>query len=265
MAFLAALAAAALLPGFTPVAAGPNGGQVLSGPIPGTQQPGWVYLPPGFSATGHYRTVYLLHGMPGSPSEFVDGANLLGWADPQIAAGAVPPFIAVMPAAGPTPRYNGEWAGRWGRAIVDGVVPWADAHLPTIRSAWARTIAGISAGGFGAADIALRHPGLFGTVESWSGYFDPLHDGPFKTASRATLAANDPPLLARTEATRLRSDGTRFFLSTGPYHSHWFRPVQTVDFAHELAGLGVRARLVRIAQAKGEYRTQLADGLDWAL
>jgi hypothetical protein len=41
--------------------------------------------------------------------------------------------------------------------------------------------------------------------------------------------------------------------------------VQTVDFAHELAGLGVRARLVRIAQAKGEYRTQLADGLDWAL
>ena len=265
MVFLAALAAAALLPGFTPVAAGPNGGQVLSGPLPGTEQPGWVYLPPGFSTTIHYRTVYLLHGMPGSPSEFVDGANLLGWADAQIAAGGVPAFIAVMPAAGPTPGYNGEWAGRWARALVDGVMPWVDSHLPTIRSAAARTIAGISAGGFGAADIALRHPGLFGTVESWSGYFDPLHDGPFKNASRSTLAANDPRRLVPAEAATLRADGTRFFLSTGPFHSHWFRPAQTVDFARELAGLGVRERLVRLAQAKGEYRTQLADGLAWAL
>jgi hypothetical protein len=106
---------------------------------------------------------------------------------------------------------------------------------------------------------------MFGTVESWSGYFKPLHDGPFKTASAATLDANDPVLLARSEAQRLRADHTRFFLSTGPYHSHWFRPAQTVDFAHELAHLGVRERLVRVAQAKGEYRVQLAAGLGWAL
>ena len=265
MAFLAALVASAVLPGFAPVAAGPNGGQVLAGPIPGTERPGYVYLPPGFSTGGHYRTVYLLHGMPGSPSEFVAGASLLAWADPAIADGKVPAFIAVMPAAGPLPRYNGEWAGPWETALVDHVVPWADANLPTIPTRSGRILAGLSAGGFGAADIALRHPNVFGTAESWSGYFTPLHDGPFKHATTAVLAANDPVLLARSEARRLRALGVRFFVSTGPFHSHWFKPAQTVDFAHELSSLGVRERLLVVASAKGEYRVQLAAGLAWAL
>jgi enterochelin esterase-like enzyme len=262
---LAVLAAAVVLPGFAPVATGPNGGQVLSGPLPGTERAGYVYLPPGFSEAKHYRVVYLLHGMPGSPSEFLVGAGLLDWADPQIVAGAEPAFIAVMPAAGPRQQYNGEWAGPWERALVRRVVPWVDAHLPTEQSAPGRVLAGLSAGGFGAVDIALRNPGVFGTVESWSGYFTPLHDGPFKHASKQVLAENDPVLLARGDAARLRANGVRFFLSTGPYHSHWFRPAQTVDFARELHRLGVRERLMRVAKAKGEYGAQLAAGLGWAL
>jgi enterochelin esterase-like enzyme len=263
--FLAALAVAALVPGFTPVAAGPDGGQVLTGSIPGTERAGYVYLPPGFSRREHYRVVYLLHGMPGSPSEFIAGASFLTWADRAIASGAVPAFLAVMPAAGPRPQYDGEWAGPWERALVDRVVPWVDASLPTDASPRGRVLAGLSAGGFGAVDIALRNPGTFGTVESWSGYFTPLHDGPFEHASKQLLAANDPVLLARADAPRLRAAGVRFFLSTGPYHSHWFRPAQTVDFARELHGLGIRERLLRIAQAKGEYGVQLAAGLGWAL
>ena len=31
---------------------------------------------------------------------------------------------------------------------------------------------------------ALRNPGVFGTAESWSGYFQPLHDGPFDRPRR---------------------------------------------------------------------------------
>jgi S-formylglutathione hydrolase FrmB len=265
VAILAALLTAAILPGFTPVAVGPSGGQVLTGPLPGTGRPGYVYLPPGFSPLQRYPTAYLLHGMPGSPSEFVDGAGLLDWADGAIGLGVVRPFIAVMPAAGTTPYYNGEWAGPWERALVDDVVPWVDASLPTIRRPRDRVLAGLSAGGFGAYDIALRNPGRFGVVESWSGYFAPLHDGPFKGATQNLLDANDPRLLARTEAARLRADGTRFFLSTGPFHSHWFRPAQTTGYARELMRLGLPVRLLTVASAKGEYSTQLADGLAWAL
>jgi enterochelin esterase-like enzyme len=263
VAFLAALAAATILPGFTPVASGPHGGTVLQGVLPGTERPGLVYLPPGFPNAGHDRTVYLLHGMPGSPSEFIDGAGFLQWADDAIAAGRVRSFVAVMPAAGSRDRYDGEWAGPWERALVERVVPWIDAHLPV--SPANRVLAGLSAGGFGAADIALRNPGVFGVVESWGGYFKPLRDGPFKHATRALLSANDPRALVRTTVTALRANGTRFFLSTGPFHSHWFRPSQTVDFAGELRSLGLPVRFMRVAQAKGEWTEQLAAGLGWAL
>ena len=76
--------------------------------------------------------------------------------------------------------------------MVDDVVPFVDAHLATVAAPKGRVLAGFSAGGFGAVYIALRHPGLFGAVESWSGYFHPLRDGPFKHDTTAQLRANDP-------------------------------------------------------------------------
>jgi hypothetical protein len=111
VATLAALVAAAVLPGFTPFAAGPDGGQVLRGTFPGGGRPGFVYLPPGFDASVRYPVIYLLHGMPGSPSEYLDGTQLAEFADDGISAGRLRPFIAILPAAGPNRGYNGEWAG----------------------------------------------------------------------------------------------------------------------------------------------------------
>ena len=250
--------------GFSPVAAGPAGGSVLQGIFPGTERPGDVYLPPGFTRTQRYPVVYLLHGMPGSPDEYLDGTGLVDFADGAIASGAVRPFIAVMPAAGPRRRYNGEWAGPWERGLVVQTVPWVDENLPTIATPDGRVIAGLSAGGYGAVDIAVRHPTLFGAAESWSGYFAPLHDGPFKQAGAATLAAHDPTLLVRDERRLLRRDGLRFFLSSGPSHSHWFKEAATVDFARELGSLGLPVRLRLYPTERGEWREQLAAGLTWA-
>jgi enterochelin esterase-like enzyme len=262
---LSILAAAALLPGFAPFAAGPAGGTVQTGVFPGEQRPGFVYLPPGFDRSQRYPVVYLLHGMPGTPTEYLAGTDLAHWADTEIEQGAIEPFIAVMPAAGPDPRYNGEWAGRIAAPLVDEIVPWVDAHLPTVATRSGRVIAGLSAGGFGAVDIALRHPSLFGAVEAWSAYFSPLHDGPFRHAPRTVLAANDPTKLAPALAATLREDHTRFFLSTGPGHSHWFKPKQTLAFARELHRLGVPVSYHAYANARGEWRAQFDTGLAWAL
>jgi hypothetical protein len=170
-----------------------------------------------------------------------------------------------MPAAGPTEHYNGEWAGPWERYLVDDVVPWIDGHLPTIATGAGRTIAGLSAGGYGATDIGLRGPRMFGTIESWSGYFHPLHDGPFKDASPAELAANDPALLAAEQAPALRALGTRVFVGSGPNHSHWFKEQESIDFAHELQRLAVRHTLVLETDRGRQYGLQLAAGLVWAL
>jgi enterochelin esterase-like enzyme len=259
------LAAASLLPGFTPYAAGPAGGSVQTGVFPGEQRPGFVYLPPGFTRSHRYPVVYLLHGMPGTPTEYLDGTDLANWADTEIDGGSVRPFIAVLPAAGPDAGYNGEWAGSIAAALVHEIVPFVDAHLPTIATPAGRVIAGVSAGGFGAVDIALRHPGLFGTVEAWSAYFSPLHDGPLKHASRRVLAANDPTKLVPALAATLRRDKMRFFLSTGPGHSHWFKPQQTVAFTRELRQAGVTTSYHAYANAKGEWRAQFDTGLSWAL
>jgi len=261
---VATLLASVVLTGFTQTATGPAGGQVLTGTFPGTAREGFVYLPPGFDRTKHYPVVYLLHGMPGSPSEYLYGTQLPEFADTQIEAGRLRPFIAVVPAAGTQPKYNGEWAGPWEDALVDRIVPWVDANLPAIASPRGRVIAGLSAGGYGAIDIAVRHPDVFGAVESWSGYFSPLHDGPFKGATREMLAAHDPMLLVRSERARLQLAGTRFFVSSGPSHSHWFREGQTVSFARELRGLGLPVELRLFSSQRGEWRDQLDAGLGWA-
>jgi S-formylglutathione hydrolase FrmB len=259
-----ALVASFVLAGFTPVAAGPAGGNVLTGTFPGTARLGYVYLPPGYRSTGSYPVVYLLHGMPGSPSEYLDGTDLAQFADQAIAAGRIRPFIAVIPAAGTRGRYNGEWAGPWEDALVDRIVPWVDAHLPTIADSRGRVIAGLSAGGFGAIDIALRHPQLFGTAESWSGYFTPLHDGPFRGVSQRVLAGHDPTKLVRTERGAVRRAGVRFFVSSGPSHSHWFREADTVAFARELGSLGLPVQLLLFPTLRGEWRDQFDAGLTWA-
>lgn len=168
-----------------------------------------------------------------------------------------------MPAAGPDHRYNGEWAGPWEEEVLDTVL-FVAAHLSTIASARGRVIAGLSAGGFGALYIGLRHPKLFGALESWSGYFHPLRDGPFKHATKAELAAGDPTSLIASDAPTLAALRTRFFLSSGPYHSHWFRPSDTRAFAAALARLGLPVRTLYYPTALGEWRAQLDAGLRWA-
>jgi enterochelin esterase-like enzyme len=200
--------AALLPPSWTEIQTGPDGGAVWQGVIPnryvaGATRPSVVYVPPDAGSGGRYPVMYLLHGLPGSPYSFVDGLRLASIADRLIVAGRVRPFIAVMPSANTAVLYKGEWTGARESFLVDNVVPWVDAHLPTIPSARGRSIAGLSAGGYGAIDIGLRHAGLFGVLESWSGYF------------RATVSADDPSLLVERKAALLRRLGTRFFLSCG--------------------------------------------------
>jgi S-formylglutathione hydrolase FrmB len=262
----ALVAAAIALPGFHAVPQQPpDGGILLNGAIPFAQQQvnrGYVYLPPGYTAARRYPVVYLLHGMPGSPDEYVYSLHLASWADAQITAGSLQPFIAVVPSA--SQRTSAEWAGPWEQYLVHDVVPWVDAHLPTIPARRGRVIAGLSAGGFGAVDIGLRHPGVFGRIVSWSGYFHPLHDGIFKHADGATLAANDPWLLYQRELGTLRRDRTSFFLSTGPPHSHLEKPQETIDFAHALARVGLPVDAMRFRSRRGHWGFEFHAGMRWA-
>ena len=92
------------------------------------------------------------------------------------------------------------------------------------------------------------------------GYFQPLRDGPLGIPGSRVLAANDPTLLV-AETPLLHRLGTRFFVGSGPSHSHWFKEQGTIDFAHELQRLGLPHALLLDPLSEGQYGVQLADGL----
>jgi len=264
--------AASLLPAsFVQVGSGPAGGTVWFGRIPdpglpALQRSSIVYLPPHSSSAARYPVIYLLQGFRGSPWQFASGLQLAAVADRAIASGAVRPFIAVAPPAGLTRKYDGEWAGAWESYVVHDVVPWVDANLPTIPARSQRVIAGLSAGGFGAVDIGLRHPGLFRTLESWSGYFRPLHDGPFRGAGPRRLAEHNPSLLVRNNARFLRTTGVRFYLSSGSTHDRK-TAAAAVRFAGELAALHLPHVLYLRPGGHDSrfWRLQLPEALRYAL
>ena len=247
-------------PGFREYASGPAGGAIWRGPIPGASRPSMIYVPPGYSPSDRYPVVYLLSGMPGSPWSYVRSLSLASVADTLIARGRARPFVAVMPVAGPSGHYDGEWAGPWEDYVVRDVVPWVSAHLAVSGD---RTIAGLSAGGYGAVDIALRHPTLFDRVAAWGGYFRPFRDGPFRGASPRVLAAHDPTALVRREAPLLRARGVELFVSSGPGHGAVTKAA-TTRFARLLRELRLPYRLELLAAKRGMWERQLVDGLAWA-
>jgi enterochelin esterase-like enzyme len=249
-------AATALPPSWRLSATGPGGGSVWTGTIPNpgdrAERPSAVYLPPGFTSARRYPVLYLLHGLPGAPASYWGGLRLAPVLDGLIAARRAVPMIVVLPAGADSEKA--EWAGRWERFVVRDVVPWVDGHLPTIRTASARVLGGLCAGGFGAMDIGLRNPGVFGGLESWEGYFAPVfHDGPFVGKPATYLAANDPTLLVRRDAARLRRSGVGFYVSVGGNHANVLR-AWSLRFAALLSTLHLEHTLWRLpARDRGHF------------
>src|SRR6267378_4411486 len=131
-----------------------------------------VLVPRGYdpSSSTRYPVLYLLHGALGSyrdwPAHGVEG--LVG--DTRM--------IVVMPDDGPDGSYS-DWYGSelielgqppaWESFHTSELVPWIDAHYPTIAAPGGRSIAGLSAGGEGAMKYAAAHPGVFGAAGEFSG------------------------------------------------------------------------------------------------
>ncbi len=264
-------AARAVAPaGFSLLFSGPDGGTVWSGRIPGRAVPderrqALVYLPPDARRSRRYPLVVLLHGLRGSPYSFAGGLRIAALADPLVRARRVRAFIAVMPPAGLKLSFDGEWTGAWERYVIDDVIPWADARLPVERAGASRTIAGLSAGGFGAIDMALRHPGTFGVAESWSGYFDAPHDGSLRDATPVERDEHSPSWLLEHDRARVAREGLRMLVSAGagePVVLH-----ATRAFAAELARDHLPSRLLVVPGGHDgrQWRAVLGQGLRYAL
>ena len=196
---------------------------VTSAALGGRTQPVDVYLPPGYAShpAKRYAVLYLLHGEPGRPGAFLETVRMGVVEDELTALHRAQPLILVMPFGSTGSFTDKEWANgvgrneQWETFLARDVVHAVDARFRTIRAGYARGIAGLSEGGYGAINIAIHHPREFSLVESWSGYetADPLRS--IFGTSKALLRRNTPLDTLPAAAPTLRRSRTFFWLYTG--------------------------------------------------
>lgn len=173
-----------------------------------------VYLPAGYeTTTKRYPVFYYLHGLGGDERNWIDGGKLDRAAD---ALGLE--AIVVMPdgddgfyadSAKPVDydacikdgtglffpqrpkRATCIRASKYETYITQDLVPWIDATYRTIATREARAIAGLSMGGFGALQLAMRHPDLFAAAASHSGVDALLYAGPVPYAKGKVVLETD--------------------------------------------------------------------------
>ena len=78
--------------------------------------------------------------------------------------------------------------------LINDLIPSIEAHFRVVPDQAHRAIGGLSAGGYGAANLALRHPGEFGVALVLGGDLQP--EVTAFGANQAALIANDPLRLA---------------------------------------------------------------------
>lgn len=198
-----------------------------------------VYLPPGYGdTTMRCPVAYLLHPWGQDERYWTRFLRLHEAADHLIEAGALPPFVAAMPqgdksffinAADPGGDFSPvvrldpdhfagalDGYGDYGDYLLEDVIPTVEREFRVIASRAARTIAGVSMGGAGAAVLAFRHPDVFGAVAIHSpALFTAEQLGPpwiFGLGDEAAFAQRSPVHLAgRLDP----ASGLRIYLDCG--------------------------------------------------
>jgi S-formylglutathione hydrolase FrmB len=140
-----------------------------------------VYLPPQYftEPSRRFPVLYLLHGSPGVPADWLRGGRLVEVASAVAAAGD--PVIVVMPRVSLWWLDDSECVDgvheRSEHYLTSDVVASIDGRLRTIPDRRHRAIAGMSAGGYCALNVGLRHRDEFSLIVDMSGLDRPTHGG----------------------------------------------------------------------------------------
>jgi enterochelin esterase-like enzyme len=137
-------------------------GQLIAESFPsrslGAQRRIWIYLPPGYEAAAErlFPVVYVLDG--GNYVEKMDVPRVL---DHLIANRSIPPVIAVFSEPG---ERQEEYSRnpRWRAFVGTELVPAIDKRFRTFPAPDHRVILGSSLAGYGAIDLAVSMPSVFG-------------------------------------------------------------------------------------------------------
>jgi S-formylglutathione hydrolase FrmB len=164
------------------------------------------------------------------------------------------------------PDGNGHASGdsEWGNTVkgdvvetwlIGQLVPQIDHQYRTLGAPF-RGVAGLSSGGFGAVNLALRHPDVFRWAASYSGFFQARRDifGPAMAANSPALVAPQLPQVARMPLFLGAGDADRVYLA------------QQATFVSALSNLGwqpVHEDLVSGGHGWEAWRLQMVHSLQW--
>lgn len=230
----------------------------------------WVWLPPQYFTEPARRlpVVYLFHGSPGVQKDWFHGgrADRIGL---RLAHQGLP-VIEVAPAMSHGWLDDSECVDgsheRVETHLVRDVIPTVDAALRTVADRQGRIFAGMSAGGFCALNLGLRHRDLAATVLDLSGLTEPTHSGGLKqlfgTAATAKAEQNTPsayaPTLPATPAMRL-------WLDSGRSDRQVLGQLQRLAVQLRTARQTVQLHTRPGAHTYAVWRPALAESLAWAL
>ncbi|MET8847843.1 alpha/beta hydrolase-fold protein [Amycolatopsis sp. NPDC004625] len=163
--------------------------------VPGGRN--YVLLPPGYAdaanANRRYPVVYLVHGNPGGPEDWLAAGDAPGTLRQFARLGALPPMIVVSVdlTAG---RARRDWEGldvpggpKLESYLTRSVVPVIDRRYRTRPDRAHRALGGMSGGAFAALNIGLHHGDEFGAL---------LLAMPYDVPDNRHRLGEDPALLA---------------------------------------------------------------------
>lgn len=134
-----------------------------------------VYLPADYAISERtYPVVYLLHGLSGDNTQWLQWGEINRYADKAIAEGTIPPMILVMPDAGRSwymNSYNG--SVKYEEFFIKEFIPAVEKAYRIKKERAYRGIAGLSMGGYGTLMYSLKYPDLFAAAAPLSaGVYD---------------------------------------------------------------------------------------------
>jgi len=138
----------------------------------GNERPIWIYTPHGYAAgKKSYGLLVLTDG-----GLNVNTARVATTLDNLIAAGLIPPLVAVM-VDNPDRWRELSCNSAYADFLAQEIVPWARANYHATDRPEQTIIGGTSLGGLQAACVGLKHSEVFGNVLSQSGDFKWKPDG----------------------------------------------------------------------------------------
>ena len=129
-----------------------------------------VYLPPGFRRGQQLPVLWLLHGSEMDADQWLRTGHIERSMDHLLAAGAIHPFVIVMPSGA---RGRQSYDGASERFITEELPRWLAATYGLRPGRAKSALAGMSLGGYGTVALAVRHPRDYGFGVGLSGWYPP--------------------------------------------------------------------------------------------